>query len=392
MTPIGLALAYLRDRPLAAVLGVALLAIGTGTLVALLLFDAQFRERLGRDAAGIDIVVGAKGSPLQLILSAVHHVDVPTGNIRLADADALAAHPMVRRAVPIGLGDSWRGFRLVGTVPAFLDHRDATVGDGRVWQAPFEAVLGAAVAGRTGLRPGDRFESDHGLIPGGPRGHHEEHPYTVTGILAPTGGVVDRLILTALDSVWEAHEQDDASAREVTAVLVSVKSPIAMVTLPRAINATTAMQAAVPAFETARLFALLGVGLDVLRGFGLILLAGAALGVFVSLTTALDRRRRDMALLRALGAGRAWVAGVLLVEGTLLSAVGTALGLALGHAAMEVLAASVGQARDLGIHGALVTPAEGWAVLGCVMLGPLAALLPAIRAYRTEVAATLATR
>lgn len=392
MTPFGLSIAYLIERPLMTALNVMLLALGTATLVTLVLFDAQFRDRIGRDAAGIDIVIGAKGSPLQLILSAVHHVDVPTGNIPLADADLLSTHPMVRAAIPVGLGDSWRGFRVVGTAPRFIPHRGATLAEGRAWEAPFEAVLGATVAARAGIGVGATFESDHGLRAGGPGGHHEDHPFTVVGVLAPTGGVTDRLILTSMESVWEAHEQHAPDVRQVTAVLVSVKSPIAMVTLPRAINETTAMQAAVPVFESARLFALMGVGLDVLRGFGLVLMAGTLLGVLAALTAALERRRRDLALLRALGASRVWIACVLLAEALVSSLTGAVLGAAMGHGALSVLGGTIDQARDLGLTGASVAPMEVWLLLGAIALGPVAAIPPMIRAYRSDVSTMLVVR
>ena len=209
MSLFGLSIAYLRARALNAALNLILLALGVGMIVLLLLFSAQLEERLTRDARGIDLVIGSKGSPLQLILSSVYHVDFPTGTVPLAEAERWASHPLVAAAIPLALGDSLAGFRIVGTEHAYAEHYGAQLAAGRLWQEPFEATLGAAVADRSGLRVGDTFVGSHGLAPGGPA--HGEHAYTVVGVLEPTASVVDRLVLTPIESVWRAHgiERDE---------------------------------------------------------------------------------------------------------------------------------------------------------------------------------------
>ena len=392
MTIFGLTFAYLRYRPMVALLNGLLLALGIATVVALLLFATQMQERLSRDAKGIELVVGAKGSPLQLVLSAVYHADIPTGNIRLADAEALLAHPQLKQAVPLALGDSVEGLRIVGTDRRYADLYGAAVSEGRLWQAPFEVTLGATAARRMKLSLDDHFESVHGLVPGGP--DHEEE-YRVVGILAPTGTVIDRLVLTSVESVWEAHAGHALSGggggKEITAVLLAFKSPVAALTLPRMINQTTPMMAASPAFESARLFSLLGVGLDVLYGFGGLLIASAGLGVLVSLSNALENRQADLAILRCLGASPRWILGQLLLEGTLLTAAGLLLGLALGHSAIELFGRFLPQAQDLGLSGARFLWSELWLALAALGLGALAALPAAWRAYRKDIARTLAT-
>ncbi len=385
MNLLGLTLAYLRHRPVVALLNATLLALGVATVVVLLLFAAQMRDRLARDARGIELVVGAKGSPLQLVLSAVYHADIPTGNIKLADAEPLFAHPQVRQAIPLALGDSVQGLRIVGTDHRYPGHYGAPLAEGRLWDAPFEVTLGAEAANRMKLGVGGRFESVHGFAAGGP-GHDEE--YTVVGVFVPTGTVIDRLVLTSIESVWEVHAEHGAAQaeglEEITAVLLSFKSPIAALTLPRAINQTTPMMAASPAFETARLFALMGVGLDVLYGFGGLLIVSAGLGVLVALGNALERRRADLAILRCLGAPPRWIVGQLLLEGMLLTGAGLVAGLVLGHAAMELLGTLLPQARDLGLTGRVFLWSELWLVLGALGLGVLAALPAAWRAERAE--------
>ena len=397
MTALRLALAYARRRPLSTLLVVVLLAIGVATVTLTLLLSRELADRLTRDAAGIDLVVGAKGSPLQIVLAGVYHVDVPPGNIPLAAVAELRANPLVRQVIPLALGDSFRGFRIVGTEPALVAHYGATLRDGRLWQGPLEAVVGSAVAAATGIGVGGEFAGAHGLAEGG--GEHFEARFRVTGVLAPTGTVLDRLVLTALDSVWAVHEHhgeaphDEHEAepeREVTLALVRYASPLAAATLPRAIDRSTALVAASPAYETARLMTVFGAGLDLIRAFALLLVAASGLMLFVALAQALEDRRYDLAILRALGASRRKVAAVLLLESFALTLAGTAAGIAIAHAAALCIGLVVPAAAPLAAAAQRWVPEE-WAVVALALgAGILAALWPAWRAMRLDVAATLA--
>ena len=401
MSLLKLSLAYLRSRPLGTALNLLLLAVGVATITLLLLATTQLEDRMTRDARGIDMVAGAKGSPMQLVLSAIYHLDAPTGNIPLADALALARHPAVKNAIPLALGDSYRGFRIVGTNYDYLEHYGATLAQGRLWEAPVEAVLGAEVAAASGLAIGATFAGSHGMEGGGDL--HDSVPYKVVGILAPTGSVLDRLVLTSVESVWLVHrhvepDQDLADAlaemdeeeKEITALLIQYASPLAAATLPRLVNAQSAMQAASPAWESARLFKMIGVGVDVMRLFGLVLVLAAGLSVFIALLNALEERRYDLAVMRMLGAGRGRLMALLLLEGGLLAFFGGLLGLALGHVLTEGLGLALQQAKQAAVTGWAWHPGE-LAVLGlAVAVGVLAALLPAWRAFRTDVALVLA--
>jgi putative ABC transport system permease protein len=399
MNVLRVALAYARRRPLATLLNVFLLAVGVATITLVILLSHELDTRLSREAAGIDLVVGAKGSPLQLVLSGVYHADVPPGNIPLAAVEALRANPMVAEVIPLALGDSFRGFRIVGTEPAFVAHYHATLSSGRLWSAPLDAVLGSDVARVAGLQVGGTFAGSHGLAEGG--GVHEEARYAVVGVLAPTGAVIDRLVLTGIESVWKVHEHhhDDgdedaqsgtAPPREVTLALVKYRSPLAAASLPRAINAETVLQSASPAFESARLMTVFGVGTDVIRAFALLLIAASALGLFVALTQALDERRYDLAIMRALGASRPTIVSVLLCESLLLCASGLALGLVLAHAVAANIGVFLPVAAPLAASGRVFL-AEEWVVAALALgVGIMATLIPAWRAYRLDVAATLA--
>ena len=386
----AISLAYLRARPLATALNLLLLALGIATITLLLLATGQLEDRMGRDARGIDLVAGAKGSPMQLVLSAVFHLDVPVGNIPLADAMALARSPAVKKAIPLSLGDSYRGHRIVGTTPDYPAHYGAQLAAGRLWSAPMEAVLGVDVAASSRLAVGATFTGAHGLGEGGDA--HAQEPFKVVGVLAPTGTVLDRIVLTSLESVWDIHEHGAQSAgrREITALLVQYASPLAAAMMPRQVNASASLQAASPAYESARLFRMIGVGADVLRAFGLVLVLVAGLSVFIALLNALEDRRYDLAVMRMLGASRAKLMGLMLLEGVALSAVGGVAGVALGHLAAQVLGVALKAAQQATVTGWAWDPREPWLLALAVGVGAAAALLPAWRAYRADVAPVLA--
>ena len=390
MTLAGISLAYLRARPLASALNLLLLALGTATITVLLLTTEQLENRMTRDARGIDLVVGAKGSPMQLVLSAVFHLDAPTGNIPLADANALAKNRMVKQAIPLALGDSYKGFRIVGSSHEYPALYGARVVDGRLWSAPMEATLGAEVAARTKLATGAKFAGAHGLGEGGDA--HEQEPYQVVGVLAPTGTVLDRLVLTSIESVWEVHEHGAPAnvPREVTALLVRYASPLAAATLPRMVNSGSSLQAASPAYESARLFRMIGVGVDVLRAFGVILMLAAGLSVFIALLNALEERRYDLAIMRMLGATPARLMGLMLLEGCVLALAGGLAGIALGHLLTEALGAVLRQAQQAAVTGWMWNSSEWWLLAATLGVGVLAALIPAGLAYRSDVAPVLA--
>jgi putative ABC transport system permease protein len=361
---------------------------------------------MGRDARGIDLVVGAKGSPMQLILSGIYHLDAPTGNIPLEAAQSISRNRLVKRAIPLALGDSWRGFRVVGAPREYAQHYGAKLRAGNYYGAVMETVLGSEVAARTGAGVGAHFNGAHGV--GGEGEEHANAPYTAVGVLEETGSVIDRLVLTGIESVWRVHEnahgqnahgqpgaeekaeEDEDEDREVTVLLIQYASPLAVATLPRAINAESELQAASPAYETARLFRIVGAGVEALRAFAVVLILAAGLSVFIALYTALEERRYDLAVMRTLGASPGRLFGLLLFEGVLLSSLGALLGLILGHAFAGGLGAWLEAARQPAVSGFAFRLEELWVLAAALAVGALAALIPAWRAYRTDVSRTLA--
>lgn len=399
MNLVKLATREVRANPLASLLAVVLLALGIATLVVLMLFVEQIDSRFTRDARGIDLVVGAKGSPMQLILSGIYHLDAPTGNIPLAEAEKLKRHPMIRKAMPLALGDSFKGYRIVGATPEYLAHYEARLRGGRLYEEPMEAVLGAAVAKATGLGVGGQFVGSHGIAEGGHA--HEDDPYEVVGVLQRTDSPLDQLVLTPVESVWWVHaghgaseagaeDEDFEAAREVTVVLLQYASPLAAASMPRLINQTSALQAASPAFETARLMRLIGVGRDVLNAFAGLLVAASAAALLAALYATLRTRRYDVAVMRMLGASRGTIFSTLILESLLLTSLGALLGIGLGHLLAAGLGAWLAAAGQPTISGAVWVWSEAWLLPLAWFIGVVAALIPALQAARLDVAPVLA--
>ena len=428
MNSLRLSFAYLRHKALSTALTITTFAAGVAMIVVLLLVNAQLQNEFANNLKGIDLVVGAKGSPMQLILSSVFHLDIPTGNIPLDAAEKLSKHPMVKEAIPLSLGDNFRGYRIVGTTTAYPEHYQAKLkAGGRYWGKEMEAVLGAEVAARSGLKPGDTFAGSHGLTSGGEV--HAQFPYTVVGILAPTDSVMDRLVLTGMESVWYIHEHhhhdhDDGDAdeadehheqqgvqhqddhhedhhagetdhdheREVTSLLISYNSPLAAAGLPRLINKTTSMQAASPAFEMARLNAFMGRGTETLKYFAWFLIALAGFGIFAGLYNAMNERRYDLALMRSFGARPGKLFALMMTESLVVSLVGAAVGVVTGHLLVEGISNWLANAKHIHMTGRLFLIEEAWLLPVSLAVGALAALLPAIRVYRIDIFKTLVHR
>lgn len=395
MNLISLVWNYLKAKPMNTVLNIILLAMGIGVITTLLLFSNQLEEKIEDNSKGIDLVVGAKGSPLQLILCSVFHIDFPTGNINLAEAQKLAKNRLVKKAIPLALGDSYQGFRIVGTDTSYTNLFKAKLADGSWWSKDLEVVAGSSVANQLELKLNDTFASAHGLTSDGH--DHEENKYRVAGILEPTHSVADNLIFTNVASVWKVHETHAEgeqqivpdSLREITSLLIKFRNPIAALQLPRMINTYTNMQAASPAFETARLFTILGVGVEGLLAIASTIIIVSALSIFIALYNSLKERRYDMAIMRSMGASRRLLFGSVLLEGSILTLLGSIVGIILGHAIVYSLMLLVKEGAMTGISAMVFYPEELMLVAGSVLLGIICSVIPAVQAYRTDIHRTL---
>lgn len=396
MNILSLSWKNLRAKPLDTLLSLLLLVLGVGIISLVLLLNTQLDEQFKRNIRGIDMVVGAKGSPLQIILSAVYQIDNPTGNISQSEAEALAQHPLVKSSIPLAYGDNHKGHRIVGTEHSYVEHYKGTLAEGKLWDKTLEATIGSSVAKKTGLKVGDTFFSAHGLE--GDDDVHTNATFTVVGIFEASGTVMDQLILTEISSLWAVHgynvedTEADTVDHQITAMLVKFRSPLGIVTMPRYVNMETNMQAAMPAFEVNRLYANLGLGIKLLQGIAIAIIIISALSVFFSLLNSLKDRQYELALMRTMGASSGKVFGLILMEGFVLALIGYILGIILSRIGLWLM----GQVLDDDYHYQLnfadfLWKEEGIFLLGgTLLLGVLAALWPAIRAASIDIHETLA--
>ena len=416
MNLLKLSWSYIRNRRLNTFLNTLLLALGVGTIIYLLLILNQLQHKMEANAKGINLVVGAKGSPLQLVLCGIFHLDNPTGNIKLSDAEKITGNRrLVKKAIPLALGDSYRAFRIVGTTKAYPDHYGCQLAAGQWWQREFEATIGSEVAGQGGLKIGDTFFGAHGLD-GNEDNAHGEKSYRVAGIMQPSGTVLDRLVLTDIESVWaiHAHEEESPSGlpptpsegggfmappsgaggasadREITSLLITYRNPMAALLLPRLVNSQSNLQAASPAMEILRLFDLFGVGAEVVQYFAYVIILIAGLSIFIALYNALKERRYDLAIMRTLGASPGKLFAHIVLEGLLLAVFGGVCGFLLGHAAVELTGRLLSGTSQASLTGWQYLHEETYIFLGVLGVGLAASLLPALQTYRMDISETLA--
>ncbi|MDR1156441.1 MAG: FtsX-like permease family protein [Bacteroidales bacterium] len=391
----------IKAKPLTATLSIVLFATGVFIISFLLLAKDQLTTHLEKNVAGINMVAGAKGSPLQLILSTIYHVDYPTGNISYDEARRLGKNPLVARTVPIALGDNYKGYRIVGTTADYAALYGGTLQTGTLWAADFEVTIGAKTAEITGLKVGDRFAGVHGFIE---TDHiHGEHRYTVTGIFERTGTVLDQVILTNISSVWRIHEHggdeeheegeetvhlQDEQDREITALLVFYRNAMGAISLPRYVNRNTNMQAASPAIELNRLFSLMGASIQTIGLIAYLIIFISGLSIFVSLFHAMKERKYELALIRVMGGSKLRIFALVVTEGLTIAVTGFFIGTVLSKAA----AFGVSWYTEGTFHYGMDTlgSLKDFVLLaGSLLIGLLASFLPAIKAMKTDISKTL---
>lgn len=443
MNALTLAIASIYSRPLHSTLCMSAVAAGIALLCAVILFFSSVASGFSRNAQGIDMIVGTKGSPLQLVLSSVYHADIPAGNITMGDYEALKRNPRIRQAIPLALGDSYKGFRMVGTTPDYLKLYNAEFADGLTFSAPFETVAGA----NTGLKIGEKIAVTHGFSADS-GDVHDSKLYTITGILKPTGTVLDKLLITPVSSVQQLHaghdqgshddhnkmeEQHDDHASEaahkehahnkhghgedhhtddhaghanhdnhqdeavdltqqVTSVLLKVRSPIDLLNLPRQINESSNILAAVPSYEMARFTKSLGVGRQLITALGAGFVILSALMLWATLSSGLALRRYDLAILRVLGASPRRLSSTVIAEALLISGTGALAGVILGHVIAYYTVLSIESLRGLVLPNTLLAPGgmDVWFIVLGLGVGLFASIIPSLSAARTDIAGLLA--
>lgn len=377
-------------KKLQTALSLVLLAFGVGLVSLLMLTEKQLTDTFDRNIRDIDLVLGAKGSPLQLILANVYHVDAPTGNIRLADAEKVMNHPYIASGIPLAYGDNYRGFRIVGSTPDYTAHYGAEWAKGKPFENAFEVVVGARVAETTGLQVGDEFFSAHGLQD--ETDVHTDKTFYVVGVLEESGSVLDQLLLCNIETIWGVHEGHGEVVapedREITAVLLKKRNPLAVLTIPNTIRETN-MQVALPSIEINRLTQNFGIGMGTLRAIALLIMCISFASIFISVYDNLLARRYELALMRTMGGSRGGLFWLLLLEGGLLSVGGAALGLFLSRLGLIALAQLI-ENRFRYDWGSLAVLPNEWVLAGmAIFVGLIAAAIPGISAMKLDTSRTL---
>lgn len=418
MNSLKLSWKNLTSKPLAMLLSLTLFALGVGLISLLLLLNKQLEDKFQKNLAGIDLVIGAKGSPLQLILNAMYHVDAPTGNITVGEAKAFLreGHPLIKTAVPLSVGDSYKTYRIIGTNHKILGLYAAETASGELWSKDFEVTIGATIAEVLGLKIGDEFHSSHGFVSDGMNEHSDAEPFKVVSILKPSGSVIDQLILTNTASIWKVHGSHDMGGpptematdsttvvevkktgtlldhpeEEITSILIQYsKRNMQTLNMGRNINENTDMMAAMPAYEVNRLYNMMGAGERLLSMVAFVIVFVSGFSIFIALFDSLKDRKYELALMRVMGATKRKLFFLIILEGLILALIGFVIGIILSHVGMNILSSYMEASYRYSFSGTVFLREEFYLLLGALAIGLFAALIPAIQASNTDISDTL---
>lgn len=396
----------LTFKPLTTLLSVILLAFSVAIILLILVLQGAFEQKMDKDLKDIDIVVGAKGSPLQLVLSAVYHMDAPTGNIPMEEVNKLRKERMIEEMIPLAYGDNYRGYRILGTEHSLLEKYEARLKEGKLFEKDFEVVVGARVAQLQQLKVGNTFVGTHGSDANAHA--HENHPYLLTGILQPTGTVLDHLIMSNIHTVWAVHHTeevhqhtsdcehshehdsipDEEEVESITALLIKLKSPMALMTLPRKINETSSLQAAVPSLEINRLSGLLGIGITTMQAIAIAIMILSGFSVFISLYNRMQERKYEMALMRLMGCSRNKLSFMILAEAWIITLTGFITGWILSRIGLWLILQNVDASQTWPVSFGF-SAADIQILPAIFITGTVSAIIPAIQAFRLNITQTL---
>lgn len=413
-----LALKSLLNRRGTVLLTVFTIAISTALLVGVERLRGEARASFASTLSGTDLIVGARAGTVQLLLYSVFRLGEPTANVSWQTYQEIAAAPPVAWTVPLSLGDSHRGYRVLGTTGAYFEHYrygdrlPLRFAEGRAFDGVYEAVLGSEVAAELGYALDQEIVIAHG-IGRVSFAEHDDKPFRVAGILAPTGTPVDRTVhvsLAAIEAVhldWQsgtrlpgrsvsAEEalQHDLTPKSITAFLVGLKSKVATFALQRQINEYRAepLSAILPGVALQQLWSLTGVAENALRIVAACVVVVGLLGMLTALLTTLSERRREMAILRSVGARPRTVLGLLVLEAAALTITGIVLGVLLLYAIIAALREAAAGRFGLFLGLGPPSPAELAALAAIFVAGLLVGLVPAWLAYRRSLSDGLTIR
>ncbi len=418
MIVLRLAWQSLANRWITAALTVLAIAVSVTLLLGVEKVRTGARQSFADTISGTDLIIGARSGALNLLLYSVFRIGNATNNITWQTYQDIAKAPDIDWIVPISLGDSHHGFRVMGTTPEYFQryHYRRTHGlsftQGRPFSDLFDAVLGADVASQLGYKLGDKIIVAHGL---GSTGflQHDDKPFQVAGILAKTGTPVDRTVHVSLEAIEAIHVDWQSGARipgqsvsaeevrhmnlqpkAITAALIGLKSKLAIFGLQRAINEYRAepLSAILPGSTLQELWSLVGTAETALAAVSGMVVVTALLGMVTMILTSLNERRREMAILRSVGARPATILSLLVAEAALLILLGVALGVVLLYGGLLGLQPYIDRVYGLHIGIEPLKTGEWLNLAGVVAAGIVAGLLPALRAYRLSLADGMTVR
>ena len=367
---------------------------------------------------GIDMVVGAKGSPLQLILSSVYHIDSPTGNISLKEAEEVSKNKMVGSSIKLLYGDNHKGYRIVGADKKLVELYRGEIYEGRQWEKPYEVLVGSKVYEKLNIKLGDSLISSHGLRETGET--HSDKSFKVVGLLKTSNSVMDQLIITSPESVWNIHgshghdegvdehehddnedehehhedehehEHDEDESKEITAMLIKFKNPMNIIQFPRQINENTNLQAAVPSYEISRLFKLFGFGIDTLIYLAYLIIIVSGFSLFINLFNSMNDKKYEMALIRTLGASRFQLSRMIIFESLILTISGFLIGLLFSRFGVMFVSSLMDESINYNLESIIILNEEYWLLALSVILGLISSLIPAIQVYKMNISKILA--
>lgn len=427
-----IAWSYLWNRKVTTSLTILSVALAVGLITTVLTLRQETQRRFEEEGQMFDLVIGAKGNPLQLVLSSVYFLNQPVGNIRYDDFVKVSQEEEVKAAFPISMGDNYQGYRIIGTSADLINFdweketgrpRMFRVVKGRNFEKPMEAVLGSIVADNIGKGIGERFVGSHGLVAGS--GHeHEHNPYTIVGILDFSGTPNDRAIFCSTESVWQIHAHGDEEGHgegghaedheehgeheghaedcevcehahdddpELTAGVLLLQSPALRFTFKEYVNNNYNVMAVVPIDQIRQLFdQLLGTAKAVLLAIGYLVVVISALSILIGLYMAIIQRRKDLAIMRALGASSGEIFGAVLIEAFWVTVLGMAAGYILSGGVAAMLSYYLKDVIGFAVPAFAVSPDLVTSYSTVLLMGMLAGILPAWQAYRVDVARNLA--
>jgi len=442
MSLFSIVLKNLRTRPLSSILTIFSVLIGVALIISITVVQKQTEESYGQTSVGYDLILAAKGSQLQTTLNAIYHLETSTGIIPYQLYEFALRDPRIEKAFPLYVGDSFNGFRVVGTVPDFIDsaqpRRDQNfqIAEGSNFSDPLQAVLGSMVAARTGLKIGDEIQLSHGLAEpaeGVEERVHDNAPVVIVGILEQSNTANDRVIFTDLYTTHALHDpsfhvedlhndhdhdtvivndsidfkssiKDLIELKEIDALLVKMRDPAAALQLAGMINYPTPanpllarnmmrdpffqfknqIMAVVPAMQIMALMSIVGNAEVVLEYVAWFVIIVAMIGVLIAIYNTMESRKGDIAIMRALGASRSHILLIIMLESVVITLIGSILGLLVGHFIVSLIIPYLADVAGIVITAFQIDSTQWNYVATVVIIGAISGLIPALKAYRTE--------